>query len=88
MNVDYKECFFRSVKKIIDPALKEKVEHVIKSVKAAKTLKDISGLKKLKGEKTSYRIRLGDYRIGVNIENDMVTFDTFGHRKNIYKKFP
>ncbi|MCF8308850.1 MAG: type II toxin-antitoxin system RelE/ParE family toxin [Bacteroidales bacterium] len=45
-------------------------------------------LKKLKGYKDYYRIRLSDYRIGIQIKDDTVFFVVFGHRKDIYKKFP
>jgi mRNA interferase RelE/StbE len=44
------------------------------------------GYKKLKGEE-AYRIRVGDYRIIYEIEEDkiIVTVVSVGHRKNIYK---
>ena len=44
------------------------------------------GYKKLKGE-DAYRIRVGDYRIIYEIDNNkiIVTVVSVGHRKNIYK---
>ena len=44
------------------------------------------GYKKLKGE-DAYRIRVGDYRIIYEIEDDkiIVTVVSVGHRKDIYK---
>ena len=44
------------------------------------------GYKKLKGEE-AYRIRIGDYRIIYEIEDDkiIVTVVSVGHRKDIYK---
>jgi mRNA interferase RelE/StbE len=51
-------------------------------------LKDIINLKKLSGYKSAFRIRIGDYRIGVIIENDTVIFVAFAHRKDIYHRFP
>jgi len=44
------------------------------------------GYKKLKGE-DAYRIRVGDYRIIYEIEDDkiIVTVVSVGHRKNVYK---
>ena len=36
-----------------------------------------------------YRIRIGDYRVGIELENDnSVTFLKLKHRKDIYKYFP
>lgn len=44
------------------------------------------GYKKLKGEE-AYRIRVGDYRVIYEIEDDkiIVTVVSIGHRKDIYK---
>jgi mRNA interferase RelE/StbE len=45
-----------------------------------------SGCKKLKGE-DAYRIRVGDYRVIYEIEDDkiIVIVVSVGHRKDIYK---
>jgi len=45
-----------------------------------------NGYKKLKGE-DAYRIRVGDYRIIYEIDNDkiIVTVVSVGHRKEVYK---
>jgi len=44
------------------------------------------GYKKLKGEE-AYRIRIGDYRIIYEIDNDkiIVSVVSVGHRKEVYK---
>jgi len=91
MNIDFKPAFLRSIKKIIDPELKEAIALSIKSVVDAQTINDIPKLKKLKGKKKKpiyYRIKIDIYRIGLTIENDLVTFAVFKHRKDIYKNFP
>ena len=90
MNTDRKKAFLRNLKKITDPALKAEVEQVYAVVKAAKTMQEIPHLRKVEGCKKgiSYRIRVGKYRIGVTIEDGMVTFKRFGHRDNFYKSFP
>ena len=82
--------FLRNLKKIADPALKAEVEQVCEAVKAAKTLQEIHKLRKVEGCKKgiSYRIRVGNHRIGVTIEGDMVTFKRFGRRDNFYNDFP
>lgn len=45
-------------------------------------------LEKLKGYNTYYKIRVGDYRIGIKIENEILSFERLLHRKEIYKFFP
>jgi mRNA interferase RelE/StbE len=58
-----------------------------------KSKEEINGLKKIQGYETYYRIRLGDYRLGIEIieegaKEDGVYFIRFLHRKDIYKYFP
>ena len=88
MNTCKKPSFGRDVKKIIDLALREQVEEAILSVQEAKAPRDIPELKKLKGHKIHYRIKVGRYRIGLTIENNMATFTAFDRRKDFYKYFP
>jgi len=47
-----------------------------------------SGCKKLKGSRTSYRLRVGDYRIlyEVDTESRTVTVYRIRHRKDVYQK--
>ncbi|MBU2652638.1 MAG: type II toxin-antitoxin system RelE/ParE family toxin [Bacteroidetes bacterium] len=53
-----------------------------------KSLKDVPGLKKLKGHSHYYRIRLGQYRAGLKFEDNILTFERLIHRKDIYKYYP
>ncbi|MBN1924248.1 MAG: hypothetical protein JW798_00300 [Prolixibacteraceae bacterium] len=80
--------FERDFHKLRNKELAECIISVIENVDSAKTLKDIYNLKKLSGHKTAYRIRSGNYRIGVFFEKGTVIFAAFDHRKDIYKRFP
>jgi len=51
-------------------------------------LSDIQNLKKMQGYDTFYRIRLGDYRIGIEVAADQVILVRILHRKDIYRYFP
>ena len=70
--------------------LKKQVKQAILAVENAQDIKDIPEIKKLKGYKKGifYRIAVGNYRIGVTIESNMVELVAFRHRKDIYKFFP
>lgn len=48
----------------------------------------IPNLKKLKGYSQFYRIRFGNYRAGLKIESETITFERILHRKDIYKYYP
>ena len=90
MNTDFRNSFGRDLKKIVNKTLKAEIKQSVLSVENAISIGDIPELKKLKGYKNGiyYRIAVGDYRIGVTIEHDMVTFYAVMHRKDIYKFFP
>ena len=64
------------------------IEKTIIQVENVKTTIDINQLKKLKGYKSAFRIKVGDYRIGLFIENDVIEFARILHRKDIYNLFP
>jgi len=48
----------------------------------------VSNLTKLSGSSGFYRIRVGDYRIGIAVEEDEVEFVRCLHRRDIYRYFP
>lgn len=52
------------------------------------SISKIKNLKKLKGHATYYRIKEGDYRIGIRLTVDSIVFERIFHRKEIYKFFP
>ena len=88
MEVFFTKSFYREIGKVRDKKLAAKIEEVIIKVKNAKQFSEIENLKKLTGFKNAYRIRIGDYRIGILYEKNAVTFSVFGNRKDIYKFFP
>jgi len=57
-------------------------------VKKAENFDDLSGIKKLTGFDDAFRIRTGNYRIGVFVDEEVVQFARVAHRKDIYKIFP
>jgi len=66
-----------------------KVEKLVfEEIPAFKLLSEIYNLKKLQGYQLYYRIKVGDYRIGLKFENQLLTFERVLHRKDIYNLFP
>jgi mRNA interferase RelE/StbE len=88
MNYEISKAFQKDFNKLKDKKLAVAILASIDAVAQAKEVKDIPNLKKLKGYKTAYRIRVGDYRIGIFIEANYVLFQSFDNRKDIYKNFP
>ena len=88
MKVEFRESFVKDLKSVKDKSLLKRAKEVIEAVEEADSLADISNLKKLKGGGKYFRLRVGDYRVGVSLENDAVIFVRFLNRKDIYKYFP
>jgi mRNA interferase RelE/StbE len=80
--------FARDLKRIRDKQLLQRVQQAIESLKEAATIDTVPGIKKIQGYDTLYRLRLGDYRIGMEVINDRVIFVRLLHRKEIYRYFP
>ena len=88
MNTDFAKRFDNDVKKITDIAVTTAIEQAILNVEEALTMRDIARLRKLKGYRIYYRIKIGRYRIGTAIEGNLVTFLRCLPRKDFYKYFP
>ena len=80
--------FEKDTNKINDKSILKKIASCIIEVQNANSLNEVKNLKKLKGFDSEYRIKIGDYRIGLIIENKVMSFIRFLHRKDIYKFFP
>jgi len=84
----FRQSFVRDLKGVRDKKLLQRVKESIEAVEIADSLNGLPNLKKLKGAKSYYRLKLGDYRIGLALESDTLVFVRFLDRKDIYKYFP
>ncbi|MGE0637532.1 MAG: type II toxin-antitoxin system RelE/ParE family toxin [Bacteroidia bacterium] len=88
MIVRVDKSFEKDTDKLKDRKLLQKIADSIRQVQAAKSPAEIQGLKKLSGFSTYYRIRIGEYRIGVFIKGNEAIFERCLHRKDIYRYYP
>ena len=88
MIINFEDTFDKDINNIKETKILYRIEQASFNVRDALTMHDIRKLKKLKGYKFFYRIRVGDYRIGVTIIGDTVTFLKCLPRKDFYKHFP
>jgi mRNA interferase RelE/StbE len=88
MKVEFLKKFSKDLDSVNSKAVKQSLIRVIELLENAQTLEEIPNLKKLKGHKSAYRIRIGDYRLGLFFENSKILLARFLHRKDIYKIFP
>jgi mRNA interferase RelE/StbE len=84
----FRESFERDLSAVTDAGLLRRIQKVIEHVEAARTFQEIPNLKRLEARGKYFRIRLGDYRIGLVFEQGTVTFVRCLHRREIYRYFP
>ena len=88
MKTAFRESFDADLSAIADPALLRRIKRVIEQVEAARTFQQISNLKRLEASGKYYRIRVGDYRLGLVFDGGTMTFVRCLNRREIYRYFP
>jgi mRNA interferase RelE/StbE len=88
MELRFRDSFNRDLRQLTDKKLKEKIGAAINDAGKAANITQLKNLKKLKGHPEAYRIRVGDYRIGIFIEGKNIEFTRCLHRTEIYRFFP
>jgi mRNA interferase RelE/StbE len=88
VKIEFKTSFLKDISKIKNRTALKQIKDAIEDVEGTEDPKNIAGLKKLKGEDHYYRIRVGEYRLGLSIGGDTWVFVRCLHRKDIYRYFP
>ncbi len=88
MKVDFLKKFSKDLDGVSQKSVKANLLKVIELMEYVNSLDEIPNTKKLKGHKSAYRTRVGDYRLGFFFENATISIARFVHRKDIYKVFP
>jgi mRNA interferase RelE/StbE len=88
MNTAFRKSFAQDVKKLKNQSVLKRIHGVVEKVEAADSLDEIANLKNLSGAENCYRIRIGDYRLGIFVGNDTVEFVRCLHRRELYRFFP
>ena len=87
MKCEIRKSFVKDADNLPAPVQKE-LAKIIVTIDFANQLSDLAICKKLKGFKTVFRIRLGQYRLGFFFENEIIEIVRFLPRKYMYKIFP
>ncbi len=89
MNTEYLPSFIKDLKKLKKtPIYLEIRKLAFQTIPNCQNITDFKNIKKIRGHKNAYRIRVGDYRIGIFIDNETIMFSRILHRKDIYRYFP
>jgi len=89
VNTEYLPSFLKDLKALKSTPSDAPIKTLaFETIPNCPSLEEVRNLTKLTGYETAYRIRIGDYRVGLFIERDTITFARVLHRKEIYRYFP
>lgn len=89
MIVEFDKSFNKSIIRLKDKSIAQKIEKLIETLESVDSISKAPNSKKLAGFLAYYRIRIGDFRVGIEKINDnTIRLITVAHRKEIYKIFP
>lgn len=89
MNTEYLPSFLKDLKALKSTPVFGSIRTLVfEEIPNIPSFEEIRNLKKLKGTENCYRLRIGDYRIGLIFKDETITFVRVLHRKEIYRYFP
>lgn len=88
MKLQFEKNFLKDIEKLSDKTISTKLKAKLIELEEQSDLASVPNIKKLKGHKVYYRLKIGDYRLGFSYEDGVVNIIRFLHRKDIYKLFP
>ncbi|MCY3506053.1 MAG: type II toxin-antitoxin system RelE/ParE family toxin [Chloroflexi bacterium] len=65
-----------------------KVERIVEQLQRAPSVASVPSVASKRGYANHYRIRVGDYRLGIVVDGDTAILVRFLHRRDIYRHFP
>lgn len=88
MRTSTRSAFLKQLSSLPD-GVRERVEKfVFDELPALESLSKAGNIEKLSGYKNFYKVRFGDYRVGIELENDVVVLKVVLHRRDVYRRFP
>ena len=88
MKVRFRKRFLKELSKI-PKAERSNIElFVFKELPKANSIFELGNVEKMKGYASYYKVRFGQYRIGLKMENDRIILERALHSKDIYRYFP
>ncbi|WP_019503591.1 type II toxin-antitoxin system RelE/ParE family toxin [Pleurocapsa sp. PCC 7319] len=89
MKTEYLSSFIKDLKKLKKTSVYSEIKNLaFQTIPNCQNITEIKSLKKIKGHQNAYRIRVGDYRIGIFIQKETITFARVLHRRDVYRYFP
>ena len=88
MNVKYRKRFLKELAVIPSGIRREIEKFVFEDLPHIRSLSERGKIERMMGYPSYFKVRFGDYRIGIKAQNDTVILERALHRKDIYRYFP
>lgn len=88
MKVVYSKKFLKELSKLPKKYRIQIEEFVFEKLPQLENVYESTKIESLKGYKNFYKVRFGNYRIGLKISKEILSVERVLHRKDIYKRFP
>jgi mRNA interferase RelE/StbE len=88
MEVRYSKKFLKQLASVPSDTRVKIEELVFNELTSASSISSLGKVEKMQGYHGFYKVRFGNYRVGLAIESEVVTVKTVMHRREIYKFFP
>lgn len=87
--VEYTKRFLKELSKL-PKEIQTKAEEIVFSGSLTSNPFELGYIERMTGYPDKYKIRLGNYRIGITIDKDnqIIVCQRIAHRKDIYRIFP
>ena len=86
MKIEFSSSFTRDLRRIRDRSIRERVDKVIEQLEKMDNFTETSNIKKLRGYENRYRVRVGNYRLIFQFNEDIVIFLRCLPRQDIYRQ--
>lgn len=88
MDVIVTRQFEKDTERELSKKMQLKLAEIIEDIRKSNNLLEVRNIKKLKGFKNAYRIKMGEFRIGFVLNENIVMLSRIMNRKEIYRYFP
>ena len=88
MKTVFKKRFLKELARVPQKIRIQIEEFVFEKAPKLESIEESKKVEKMKGYSPFYKIRFGDYRVGLKYKEKIIIFERVLHRKDIYKYFP
>ena len=88
MQVEPSRLFRQDVRRLGSAELRRRLDLVIQELRAADNITQVTGVSRMTARGEHYRIRVGEYRLGITMDGATAVLRRFLPRGELYRRFP